>query len=305
MSALPERRHLVHKAIDPSKLSAKTREKLGILDGNQFEGQWRFERKYDGCHMIAVGYDDGDIGLFSRSGEEVRSCDHIRRALKGRLRGKVLFGEAWAPGTEHRAISGAFRRHSEQPHLDYVVFDMVTLEDFLEGESEEVFQVREHRRDVLTDLLGNPKVYSARCDMSSDPALRARALANDPDDAYDGLVAKRLDGFWVAGAGRGGEVVKVKDSVTYDLEVIGVEEGVGKHAGRLGALVLRYKDGKELRVGTGFSDLQREAYWEARDVPGEIIGRIVEIVGLGDSKKGSVREPRFLHIRLDKTEADY
>lgn len=302
---LPERRHLVHKAIDPTKLSTKVREQLGILEGNQFGPGWQFERKYDGCHMIAIGHDDGDIELVSRTGEPVLSCDHIKSALRGRLRGKVLFGEVWVPGTEHRAISGAFRRHSAQPHLLYMAFDMVPLEYFLIGEYPKRYAERSQLLRQLVDLVDHPSVHLPVVHRTADPALDAKELAAHPDDAYDGLVAKYLNGHWVAGAGRDGAVVKVKDSVTYDLEVIGVEEGKGKHAGRLGALVLRYKDGKELRVGTGFSDFQREAWWEAVNIPGEIIGRIVEIVGLGDSKKGSIREPRFIQIRFDKEEPDY
>lgn len=63
---------------------------------------------------------------------------------------------------------------------------------------------------------------------------------------------------------RHGGILKIKRFYTMDLRIIGAEEGTGRLAGTLGALVLDYK-GNEVRVGTGFSDDQREKMWNDRD----------------------------------------
>jgi len=304
MFELPERKHLVHKAIEPTKLSAKTRAAIDLPEGGVPEGDgWTYEYKYDGCHMIAV-LNGKDIRLFSRTGEPVRSCQHIIDSLATLPpQHCVLFGEAWEPGVPHRTISGNFRRHSASPSLGYIVFDTVPLEDFIEGVCDISYATRREVRNDLVRAIRAPSVLLPITARSIRPGTKAKELANHPTDAYDGLVAKRFDGTWKAGAGTGGEVVKIKDRVSVDLRVIGVEEGEGKHKGRLGAIVCRYKDGKELRVGTGFSDSARELYWANGGAV--IIGQIVEIHALGDSKKGSLREPRFEGIRYDKEAPDY
>ena len=67
-----------------------------------------------------------------------------------------------------------------------------------------------------------------------------------------------------------GSVYKIKKVLTYDLAVIGVTPGKGKHKGRLGALVvawgLRERTGRihygyATNVGTGFSDQDRAEIW--------------------------------------------
>lgn len=61
--------------------------------------------------------------------------------------------------------------------------------------------------------------------------------------------------------------VKVKPIHTLDLAVIGVQEGTGRHRGRMGALLIAYRDwnGRYVlasKVGTGFTDLERTWWWE-------------------------------------------
>ena len=68
-------------------------------------------------------------------------------------------------------------------------------------------------------------------------------------------------------------LLKVKRFYTYDLEVVGVEEGTGRNKGTLGALVVQYKN-NTVNVGSGFTDEERRYYWNNQD---EIIGRVIEV----------------------------
>lgn len=90
-----------------------------------------------------------------------------------------------------------------------------------------------------------------------------------------------------------------------DIRCTGVEEGSGRNKGTLGALVCDYK-GFEVRVGSGFTDYQRDYYWNHRD---EIVGKIVQIKYKGETKNKqsglSVQFPIFEIIRNDKTEPSY
>lgn len=75
----------------------------------------------------------------------------------------------------------------------------------------------------------------------------------------EGVVVRRQDG----------SVYKVKKLSTYDLAVIGVTPGKGRHKGRLGALVMAWAVrthkaidyGYAANVGTGLSDQAREEAW--------------------------------------------
>lgn len=85
---------------------------------------------------------------------------------------------------------------------------------------------------------------------------------------------------------------KVKPIETYDVVVTGVQPGTGKHAGRLGAALTN-----KGKVGTGFSDLDRETFWKDPT----FIGSVIECSCMQLTKNGKMRHARFLRRRFDKT----
>ncbi|STO57391.1 DNA ligase [Grimontia hollisae] len=72
----------------------------------------------------------------------------------------------------------------------------------------------------------------------------------------EGLMLRKLSGVYTAG--RSDNVLKMKVADDAEAEVVGYVGGKGKHQGRMGSLVVRMPDGKEFKIGTGFSDKQRE-----------------------------------------------
>ena len=86
-----------------------------------------------------------------------------------------------------------------------------------------------------------------------------------------------------------------------DLNIVGFEEGTGRNAGRLGAIICEGEDnGRTIRVnvGSGLSDSDRDEYWSARD---NLLGRVVEVqadsVTQNQDGSYSLRFPRFLRFR--------
>ena len=58
-------------------------------------------------------------------------------------------------------------------------------------------------------------------------------------------------------AGRGDDLLKLKTHDDAEARVIAHVPGKGKHAGRLGALMVETPEGRRFALGTGFTDAQR------------------------------------------------
>ena len=86
---------------------------------------------------------------------------------------------------------------------------------------------------------------------------------------------------------QGDKWLKVKPVETYDVLVTGVIPGTGKHTGRMGALMTDMG-----RVGTGFTDSEREEIWN--------IGDMIEVSCMQLTPDGKFRHPAFERRRFDK-----
>ena len=90
-----------------------------------------------------------------------------------------------------------------------------------------------------------------------------------------------------------------------DLKVVGYEEGSGKHSGKLGSLIVEYKN-NTVNVGSGFTDAQREECWNNRE---QLIGKIVAVKYKEETmdkktKLPSLQFPTFIAFKTDKDVAD-
>lgn len=297
----PDRKHLVHKPVELRNLSKKLQASVDI---HSDEYVWQY--KYDGCHMIVV-VEAGKASGFSRTGEVVLSCDHILREVeemceRSGLLNYVFFGEAWDHQQTHSKISGDFRRHSAS-ELAYMLFDGVPLSDFIAGHCPVAYETR--FRAVLDALYsGFDSMYVSQA-ASFMPSKLAHAeqqlkyIRNGCPYELDGFVAKRKDGLWTAGAGKGGEAIKVKNHVSLDLRCVGLEMGLGKFAGMVGSLTCEYKGGLINVSGGAMTDKDRDFYWRYKHL---IVGYIVEVHALAASEHGDLREARYHRMRDDKTE---
>jgi DNA ligase-1 len=122
------------------------------------------------------------------------------------------------------------------------------------------------------------------------------------EQGYEGILIKSVDAPYICK--RSDAWLKYKPVHDYDLKVVAVEEGTGKNVGRMGALVCEGVDQDkfiQVNVGSGFSDAQRQDYWDNRD---EIVGQTAVILcdAITQNQDGgySLRFPRFKTFRDDK-----
>ena len=80
-----------------------------------------------------------------------------------------------------------------------------------------------------------------------------------------------------------------------------IEAGTGRNEGRLGALVCKGTDGDktiQVNVGSGFSDTQRDEFWEHRDkIKNQLIEVRADAVTQNQDGTWSLRFPRFKVFR--------
>lgn len=307
--------YIVHKAVNLDKVKKNVLKIIG--EPGYLDQHYMGQAKYDGCSVVFILTVAGQADqVLSRTAERVRSLEwmlpHLHLLFADQVMehgGVTVLGEAWAEDMAFAEISGKFRQHAPSCDLGLRVFDVLTAEEWDAGKSEVPYLQR------LARAL-RPLYSSSQADIQAAATHFTPKTTGHGDTwqgwcnylvdkgGYDGLILRDPEGGWQVGNGTGGEIIKLKRVLSFDLRVTGVEEGKGKHAGRAGALVLDFQ-GKELRVGTGFTDLKREMWWNFKDHPeGTMIGQIVEIEAMDYSEDGLLREPRFKGIRFDKLETD-
>ena len=148
---------------------------------------------------------------------------------------------------------------------------------------------------------------SVRCldhavvDLDTEEGYRLYTMYNKSaiKNGYEGIMLKDLDAPYECK--RSTAWLKLKPFIEVSLSVADVEEGTGRNAGKLGALVCEGEDdGKRIvcNVGSGFTDTDRDSYWLGR---GDLLGQVVEVradaVTQNQDGSFSLRFPRFLRFR--------
>ena len=268
-------------------------------------------RKLNGTRTAFVG-----DKCMTRQGKEYKGLDHIISDLQ-KVVGTEMFvdGELLYKNKEGLSDSEAFQKgtgiamskDNDKSELKLVIFDMFPLDEFWSGKSKEPYS---NRKKQLIELdkkikeLGTENLEIVQmCYEGYDHSEIWKWLDYAEQNDWEGVIIN-LDTPYECK--RTKNLIKVKKFYTYDLEVIGVEEGTGRNKGTLGALVVKYKN-NTVNVGSGFTDEERSYYWNNQD---EIIGRVIEVKYkeiTTDKKTGleSLQFPVYVDIRENGKEVSY
>ena len=290
----------------------------------EMKGVKRLEPKLDGVRvlMTVIPSDFGvSVTSFSRNGKIFENFKHIeeqiednwlkmvRAANSGVLKnGFVLDGEVI--GNTFQELMRQARRKENVQADDSVfnVFDILPLDDFRRGywnaQLSKRIEALESMRSVIDTMPNVELLPHIMVDLSTAAGQdQLHRYAKDQVNAgFEGVMVKSIDAPYECS--RNTHWLKWKPVYDYDLTVIGVEEGTGKHVGRMGALVCEGVDeGKYItvNVGSGYTDTERQEYWDNKD---SVIGRtavvLADAVTLNQNGTYSLRFPRFKTFRLDK-----
>lgn len=250
--------------------------------------------------------------LYARSGVPYEGLGHITDIL-GKVHGCYVFdGELTLLDKGNLSDNEAFRKatgiiNSDDPHktqVCYTIFDIINTPEFECDKCVMTYKARRTALEALSGLISDdhvkvlPVLYMGT-DQSKIPELLEQMVREDKEGLMVNLDVpykrKRHNG-----------ILKVKRFYTMDLPIIGWERGTGRLSDTLGALVLDYK-GSEVKVGSGFSDEQRAAFWTDRE---NLLGKLCEVKYKEvscDKTTGaeSLQFPVFVAIRTDKNDVNY
>jgi DNA ligase-1 len=253
-------------------------------------------------------YPSGQVDQYSRNGKELVNFEEVKKQI---AKHAVFFKEPMVLDGE--IMSSNFQDLMKQIHRkgdakadDAVLnlFDIIPLAEFHEGISTEN-QIKRGQRllswyEPIADHMPNVTVVGHEAvNLDTDKGfarfkeINAQAIAG----GYEGIMLK--DPFALYECKRSVSWLKIKPFIEVSLTAIAVEEGTGKNAGRMGAVLFEGEDdGKKIRVsvGGGWSDKDRDDIWAHKEL---VLGEIGEVradaatLNQDSDNVWSLRFPRF------------
>lgn len=290
-----------------------------MLANKYFEHPDKVEGKYfylteklDGIRCLAVVKPDG-VRFYSRQGQPIDGLFEIEadliEARKHVGKDFVLDGELlvsnrdqWPSKEQYKKTTNIVRRDGPKSGVTFNVFDVLDAEAFAARQCHTEYW---RRRQLLAAYIHDhehvkvlPILYHGT---DTDKILEHLAVQRHLN--HEGVMINLADEPYQFT--RTNALLKVKVMQDCDLPIVGVQEGNGKFAGTLGALVVDYK-GNQVGVGSGISDALRREIWNN---PAAYIGRVATIQYFEETNdvdgKLSIRFPVFKELREEGKDVSY
>jgi len=261
--------------------------------------EWLSSPKLDGVRCL---YQEQTTGLRSRSGsvrysglgEIEQICESI--SLANNL--SFLDGELYIPGEPFDVISGIVRtkkatQTANKLRVEFRIFaigfnqypNILAGDEF--NQIQQIFPAAGKVSYVPQKLIENkPSVIQAEAE-----------LIKSSGQSDEGIMLRNRDSMYFQG--RSTALLKVKNFVKAQLEIVGFTKGTGKYSKSLGNVLVRGNiDGRTInsRVGTGFTDLERSTIFSNQ---AEYLNKTIEVIYLGVTAAGALRHPVFSGVLRD------
>lgn len=237
-------------------------------------GAYWVSEKLDGVRA----YWDGQR-LYFRSGNPVSAPAWFTRDFPR----QALDGELWLGRGTFERLAGIVRKaepvDAEWRQVRYMLFEL--------PEAPGTFTERLARLRELVERAAIPWLQAIEQFRVADRPALERWLRETVAAGGEGLMLHRADAPYMTGSTEA--LFKLKPYLDADATVIGHIPGKGRHAGRLGALLVEDAEGHRFRIGSGLSDALRKQ-------PPPFGSRVI-YRHRGLTAKGLPRFPVFLRMR--------
>lgn len=230
--------------------------------------------KYDGVRALWDGKQ-----FMSRQGNKINAPDWFTRDLPN----IPLDGELWLARGTFDVLSGAVRKDhpidAEWQPISYQIFELPNASGTFEMRAKCILEIVKQAH--LPHLKA---VHQFRVKDEAELTLRLKQVVKN---GGEGLMLHRADALYTTG--RSDDLLKLKPHYDAEAKVIAHTAGKGKYIGKLGALVLETPQGIRFKLGSGFTDAQRE-----HPPP---IGSTVTYTYQDTTQQGKPKFARFLRVR--------
>jgi len=283
----------------------------GANHEKKVSGKKLLEKKLDGVRCLTVvDYEARTVTMYTRNGKELVNFPHIVKAFEDNIdnfaRSYVFDGEVMSNSFQELMKQVHRKDNVESADAVLNLFDIVPLVEFKAGKS-----VMGQRRRSNFLKANFSKIFADAGCITIVPQIEVDldTLVGEVEfqdfnkqmveEGYEGIMIKDVDAAYECK--RSVSWLKQKPFIEVSLTVTAVEEGTGRNVDKLGALVCEGEDdGKTItvNVGSGFTDINRDEFWAARDtLSGQIVEVRADAITQNQDGTYSLRFPRFLRFR--------
>jgi len=282
-------------------------------DGQNHEskitGKKLVEPKLDGVRVLTVvDYESRTVTMYTRNGKELVNFPHIVKAFEDNMdnwgRSYCFDGEVVSSSFQALMKEVHRKENAQAQDARLMLFDIVPLTEFKAGSS---VMGQKRRSAFLRENFSKLFADSGCIDIIAQREFNLDVFTDEIEfkdynkqavaAGYEGIMIKDPNGKWEGK--RSVAWLKQKPFIEVSLAVIETEEGTGRNVGKMGALVCEgTEDGKLIRVnvGSGFTDKDRDEFWQCK-VDGQVIEVRADAITQNQDGTYSLRFPRFMRFR--------
>lgn len=292
------------------QLAEKYFDKPERVEGKRFA----LTTKIDGGRIIALK-ENGSVSFYTRAGQRYEGLVDLEKEMSELLPDGIcldgeitLLNSKGIPSKEaYKQAMKITRKDGEKHGVKMLVFDFMSAEQFRNQYCPSDWSARRTTVEAIFGCAKQPLKYFELLSVlycGTDTSMITKFLDEAIADDQEGVMINICDAKYEFK--RTTNLLKVKKMQTMDLQIVDFEEGSGKYANTLGAILVRYKNGNVVKVGSGFTDWLRSEIWNNRSKYLDVICEIQYFEETTNQDGGeSLRFPIFKDFRYDKVEADF
>ena len=251
--------------------------------------------KLDGVRCLA--YWNGDsVKLMSRGGKQWECCDHIIRDLEMCLpKGWVLDGELYVHGKTFQEITKLVKKYrpGESEEVMFHVYDIPRTAMLQDGLWRDRFNILSEKFYGMLYEGKSTSVITVETYEANNEEEVYELQSKFLEEGYEGAIVREMDGDYRFGY-RSNKLLKVKDFMDKEYEIVDYTTGVGRFEGCI-IWICETENGDRFKVvPQGTMEERRATY----DTAGEHMGLLLKVKFFELTDDDIPRFPVGLGVRL-------